>query len=384
MANAGTDENRAKSIIGTSNAGDGAIVQVWADPSTHRLLVDANVSSATVTGSLTNNNAAPAANNVGVLPAIANAAAQSWTEGRQVLLSTDLTGALRTTGTFSLSANQSVNIAQIGGTSTVLGSGTSTGALRVELPTNGTGTVGLIAGVAEIGNVKNSGTFATQASLQAIDSNTAIGTVAISSTTNTVVLGAGTAGIGKLTANSGVDIGDVDVTSVIAGVGATNLGKAEDAVAGAGDTGVAVWGVRNETLTAPTNTDGDYSQLSLGSAGEVVVQQAPLTAHVSGVTTMTGTADTSLIPSQGASTYFYCTAFNVVNTSTTTSTLITFKDGNAGATLWYGLAPANGGIVQDGGGKPLFKTSAATMLAVAAASASTTIYVSASGFKSKV
>ena len=35
-----------------------------------------------------------------------------------------------------------------------------------------------------------------------------------------VVLGAGTAGIGKLTANSGVDIGDVDITSISAG---TNL-----------------------------------------------------------------------------------------------------------------------------------------------------------------
>lgn len=55
------------------------------------------------------------------------------------------------------------------------GSGTATGALRVELPTNGTGTVGLNAG-----------------------SNA----------------------IGKLTANSGVDIGDVDVTSISAG---TNL-----------------------------------------------------------------------------------------------------------------------------------------------------------------
>lgn len=52
------------------------------------------------------------------------------------------------------------------------GSGTATGALRVELPTNGTGTVGL---------------------------------------------NAGTNAIGKLAANSGVDIGDVDVTSISAG-----------------------------------------------------------------------------------------------------------------------------------------------------------------------
>ncbi len=57
----------------------------------------------------------------------------------------------------------------IGATS---GSGTATGAIRVELPTNGTGVVGL---------------------------------------------NAGTNAIGKLSANSGVDIGDVDVTSVSPG-----------------------------------------------------------------------------------------------------------------------------------------------------------------------
>lgn len=65
--------------------------------------------------------------------------------------------------------------ATIAGTTAATGSGTATGALRVELPTNGTGIVGLAAG---------------------------------------------TNGIGKLTANSGVDIGDVDVTSIAAG---TNL-----------------------------------------------------------------------------------------------------------------------------------------------------------------
>jgi hypothetical protein len=45
-------------------------------------------------------------------------------------------------------------------------------------------------------------------------------------------LPAGTAAIGKLAANSGVDIGDTDVTSVIPGTGATNLGKAIDTAAG--------------------------------------------------------------------------------------------------------------------------------------------------------
>ena len=59
----------------------------------------------------------------------------------------------------------------------------------------------LAAGTAEIGNVKNSGTFATQATLQA-----------------------GTATFGKLAANSGVDIGDVDVTSVPAPLSTTGGG----------------------------------------------------------------------------------------------------------------------------------------------------------------
>ncbi len=49
----------------------------------------------TTAGSLTNNNAAPGANNLGVLPGIANAAPPSWTEGDQVLLSENLSGAMR-------------------------------------------------------------------------------------------------------------------------------------------------------------------------------------------------------------------------------------------------------------------------------------------------
>lgn len=62
----------------------------------------------TVVGNLTNDNAAPAANNIGVLPAVANAVAPTYTEGYQVLLSTDLTGALRITGSIS-ATNPSVS-----------------------------------------------------------------------------------------------------------------------------------------------------------------------------------------------------------------------------------------------------------------------------------
>lgn len=82
-----------------------------------------------------------------------------------------------------------------------------------------------------------------------------------------VTILAGSAAIGKLAANSGVDIGDVDVTSLIPGTGATNLGKAEDAVHGSGDTGVMALAVRNDTLAALAGSDGDYAPLQVDADG---------------------------------------------------------------------------------------------------------------------
>lgn len=85
--------------------------------------------------------------------------------------------------------------------------------------------------------------------------------------TGIVSLTTSTASIGKLAANSGVDIGDVDVTTVgtiTPGTAATSLGKAEDAVHSSGDVGVFSLGIANEaqsTLAA----DGDY----IGHASDI-------------------------------------------------------------------------------------------------------------------
>lgn len=79
-------------------------------------------------------------------------------------------------------------------------------------------------------------------------------------------LPAGTNAIGKLAANTGVDIGDVDVTSIIPGVGATNLGKAEDAVHASGDTGVMALAVRSDTAAA-TGANGDYVPILVDALG---------------------------------------------------------------------------------------------------------------------
>ena len=88
------------------------------------------------------------------------------------------------------------------------GSGTATGALRVELPTNGTGTVGLNAGTNNIGDV------------DVLTLPVAFNSGAASATTQRVITATDAGAAGRLAANSGVDIGDVDVTSISAG---TNL-----------------------------------------------------------------------------------------------------------------------------------------------------------------
>lgn len=49
MANAGLDQNSRQTLTAMSSANDGTIVQLWADPTTHRLLVDSAVASGTVT-----------------------------------------------------------------------------------------------------------------------------------------------------------------------------------------------------------------------------------------------------------------------------------------------------------------------------------------------
>lgn len=104
------------------------------------------------------------------------------------------------------------NITQFAGTNNAVGSGTATGALRVELPTNGTGTVGL---------------------------------------------NAGTNAIGKLSANSGVDIGDVDVTSIAAG---TNV---------IGGTYPTPSGASAQALSNDTSTAYEASSVTKASAGTV-------------------------------------------------------------------------------------------------------------------
>ena len=102
-------------------------------------------------------------------------------------------------------------------------------------------------------------------------------------------LPAGTNAIGKLAANSGVDIGDVDVASVLPGTGAQSLGKAEDAAHSSGDVGVMALAVRQDTAAALAGTDGDYQPLITDGSGRLHVNVGNTVAVASHAVTNAGT-----------------------------------------------------------------------------------------------
>lgn len=135
---------------------------------------------------------------------------------------------------------------------------------RVGIDQTTPGTTNLVALTAETTKVIGTVNIAAAQTLATV---TTVGAV----TAITNALPAGTNAIGKLAANSGVDIGDVDVTTIIPGTGATNLGKAIDSVAGVTDTGVAALAIRDDALTTLTPVDGDWAPLRVNSTGALHV-----------------------------------------------------------------------------------------------------------------
>ncbi len=108
--------------------------------------------------------------------------------------------------------------------------------------------------------------IAGQAGVQGGTGTDTVLTQRVSLATN-VALPAGTNAIGKLAANDGVDIGDVDVKSQIPGTGATNLGKARDDPAGGTDTGVALLGIHTDVNAHLASANDDYDAVRLSNFG---------------------------------------------------------------------------------------------------------------------
>lgn len=248
-------------------------------------------------------------------------------------------------------------------------------------------------------------------------------------------LPAGTAAIGKLAANSGVDIGDTDVTSLIPGTGATNLGKAEDVAHVSGDVGVMALAVRDDTLNVKSGTEDDYEPLHTDANGALWVHPTDSIAHDAadagngiklsakaetspkGITTvadadrtdlyadadgllmvkpMTSYADIlteRIADTGGTSTAFsnfgavvstrnYLTTIAVFNSSSTDG-YVDIRDGTAGSVLFTVPAPKTGGSVITFP-VPLRQATANTALAYDVSGALTTVYISVVGFQSKL
>jgi len=127
----------------------------------------------TVVGNLTHNNAAPGANNIGVLPAVASTSVPTYNNGDQVLLSTDLSGQLRVTsaGSFTpaltadrtatgtITSSQNVMVSTAGGGTCVFNiTGTWTGTIVFEGSIDGTNWVTANVSPFQFGNLVSSAT----------------------------------------------------------------------------------------------------------------------------------------------------------------------------------------------------------------------------------
>lgn len=129
-------------------------------------------------------------------------------------------------------------------------------------------------------------------------------------------------------------------TSITPGTGATNLGKAEDAPASSGDTGVPIFGVRNDALTAAqTSATGDYGLPSIDTSGILMTAGAPRLLKARQVTTLTASTAETTIVTAIASTFNDIYGLILSNTSAT-ATEVTIRDATAGGTISSFTVPA--------------------------------------------
>lgn len=282
--------------------------------------------------------------NAGVAPVDATA-------GLKVDLGADndvtVTGSLTTVSTVT-------NLSQLGGAAVPIGAGTEAAAIRVTLPTNGTGIVGLAAG---------------------------------------------TNGIGKLTSNSGVTIGAVEIAAAQTLANVTTVGTVTtvSTLTGGGiahdsaDSGNPIKiGAKAETSPKGITlvADADRTDLYADADGLLMAKLNTSGADVVSerVSNTDGASTAFTNFSAVANTKNYITGFNVFRTDAgTTPIYVDFRDGTSGSILWSAVIPPNGGSNNPAYcGPALFKTSANTALAYDVSAATTTVYISVTGYQSKV
>lgn len=168
-------------------------------------------------------------------------------------------------------------------------------------------------------------------------------------------LPAGTNAIGKLAANSGVDIGDVDVTSLpelpagTKAIGQTDPrgNKAHDEADAGNPIKVGAKGVT--VLPAAVST-GDRTDALSDKFGRQLGTVAPLDQRVSGTTNFTNETAADVVAAPGASTALVITGIKVVNNHATVKTKVEIL--NDSTKIDLGAAAANGGgwVISDPNG----------------------------------
>ena len=140
-------------------------------------------------------------------------------------------------------------------------------------------------------------------------------------------------------------------------------------------------GLSGITLVA----DGDRTNLHAGLDGVLIVRpHTNLEDVTSDRATNTDGASTAFaggMAAPGSGIFLRITSVTICNSSASFCT-VDLRDGSAGSVLWTLPVPATGGVVQTF--DPPLKLSANTALAYDASAATTTLTISANGFKSKV
>lgn len=133
-----------------------------------------------------------------------------------------------------------------------------------------------------------------------------------------------------------------DVTRIVPGTAATNLGKAEDSIHGSGDTGVASWGVSNENLTAFCAASGDYVPRAGNRYGQTYVIAVP-PSHASSNGTPIAATTTSVIAAPSAGNHLRVLRIHMSNGGST-STWVGVRDGAAGTQHYRTFLPQSGTV----------------------------------------
>ena len=195
---------------------------------------------------------------------------------------------------------------------------------------------------------------------------------------------AGSNAIGKLSANSGVDIGDVDVTSLPASTNTLEVvgDVAHDAAAAGNPVQVGVRATNSvEGLTQVANADASFVSSDLNGCiitREHTTLEEIITERVSN-TNGTSTAFSNFAAA-GSGKHNYITTISIYNSSSTDG-YVDFRDGTGGSVIFTAPAPQTGGSVIT---FPVpLKFAANTAVAFDVSGALSTVYISVVGFQAQ-